>query len=319
MQAAAADRAHVFRRPGLVQPEPIAPRSYPVVDDPPPLMQDAHTTTGTGDDAAASPSLPDMEQCRILGVYSMSRQTKTGQGGTSRAHDQKTYWFIRRSPEGDYYVQALNANAIPSGPVTPVTKGEFLSNYQPEAGYYEKHCLPFIESLKKKIALAEKHLSEDDLDGAEKEFLKALLLDEKHPKANIELGKIYLDKGDGKKLAAALRRIFSIDVLFMEQERHLFNEFAISLRKEKRYAESVSFYEKALERNAGDENLHFNVARALSESGDTAGAIRHLEQALAIHPGFEQAARLLEHIRSAVPSGDGKPLPDVAVPGEATP
>ena len=40
------------------------------------------------------------------------------------------------------------------------------------------------------MAQADKHLAEDDLDGAEKEFCKALLLDEKHPKANIELGKI---------------------------------------------------------------------------------------------------------------------------------
>ena len=271
-------------------------------------MEQEEKTPVQADDAPLSETLPDMEECRILGVYSMSRHTKTGQGTTSREHEQKTYWFVRRSPEGEHYVQALNANSNPSGPVAPVAKGEFLSNYQPESGYYEKRCLPFIESLKKKIALAEKHLAEEDLDGAEREFVKALLLDEKHPKANIELGKIYLGKGDGKKLAAALRRIFDIDVLFTEQERHLFNEFAISLRKEKRFTESVSFYEKALERNADDEHLHFNIARAYAEAGDTAAARRHLERAVALRPDFEPARRFLAHIR------DGEPLPEISAP-----
>lgn len=260
----------------------------------------SHTPTGAANAAANGPeSRPDADHCRILGVYSMARQARTGQGTTSRSHEQKTYWFVRRSAEGDYSVQALNANAIPSGPITAVTKSDFLANYQPESGYYEKRSLPFITSLKKKIALADAHLADGDLDAAEREFLKALLLDEKNPKANIALGDIYLQKGDGKKLAAALRRIFNIDVLFMEQERHLFNEFAISLRKEKKFPEAVAFYTKALERNADDENLHFNMARAQGEAGEAAAAMEHLQRALALRPGFEQAQRLLKHLQNA--------------------
>ena len=267
--------------------------------------------------ADASPSR--RESCRILGVYSLARQTLTGQGTTKRSHDQKTYWFVRRSEDGEYSVQALNANSIPSGPITPVSKSEFMGNYQPESGYYEKRCLPFLESLKKKIVQAEKHLAEDNLDGAEKEFLKALLLDEKHPKANIELGNIYLQKGDGKKLAAALRRIFNIDALFLEQERHLFNEFAINLRKGGRFREAIAFYEKALERNAGDEHLLFNMARAQGESGDTATARASLERALALRPDFEAARRYLDHLRQAADAKvpEDAPLPDISLPDGA--
>ncbi|WP_428559284.1 MAG: tetratricopeptide repeat protein [Solidesulfovibrio sp. DCME] len=264
------------------------------------------------DGEQTSVQLPAMEDCRILGVYSMVRQTQIGQGTTSRGHDQKTYWFVRRSPEGEYFVQALNANSIPSGPVAPVTRGEFLAAYQPQSGYYEKRCLPFIESLKKKIAQADRLLAEGDLDAAEKEFIKALLLDEKHPKANIALGNISLQKGDGKKLAAALRRIFDIDVLFTEQERHLFNEFAISLRKEQKFAEAVAFYEKALARNDTDENLHFNIARAKAEAGDPAGAMGHLERALALRPDFAHAQRFLSGLRAGEPDrDDALPLPDI--------
>ncbi len=278
-----------------------------------------HTPNADADAHGALPPspLPDMDACRILGVYSMFRRTRTGQGTTSQGHDQKTYWFVRRSPEGEYFVQALNANSIPSGPVTPVPKGAFLAEYQPESGYYEKRCLPYIESLKKKIAQADRHLAEGDLDAAEKEFLKALLLDEKHPKANIALGDIALRQGNGKKLAAALRRIFDIDTLFLEQERHLFNEFAISLRKDKKFAEAVAFYAKALERSNADEHLHFNIARAMAESGDAAGAMGHLEKALALRPDFSPAQSFLAHLRAGVPPDEaGLPLPDITALGE---
>ncbi|KHK02838.1 tetratricopeptide repeat protein [Desulfovibrio sp. TomC] len=235
-------------------------------------------------------------QCRILGVYSLVKAAATGHGATARTYEQKTMWFVRRSDDDEYMVQALNANSIPSGPLTTISKGDFIRSYQPEPGYYEKRCLPFIESLKKKLTQADKLLADEDLDGAEKEFCKALLLDEKNPKANIELGKIHLQKGDGKKLAAAMRRILSTDALFQEHERHLFNEFGISLRKEKHFAEAVSFYGKALEHNNTDEHLHFNIARALAESGHIDTARSHLETALALRPDFETARRFLDYL-----------------------
>lgn len=241
--------------------------------------------------------------CRILGVYVMSKEAQTGHGATARSYAQKTHWFVRRQSDDAYSVQPLNANAIPSGPTTIITKGELARNYRPEPGYYEKRCLPFIASLKKKIALAEEHLAEDDLDGAEKEFCKALLLDEKHPKANIELGKIHLQKGDGKKLAAALRRIFDIDALFQEEERHLFNEFGIHLRKAGCFAEAATFYGKALERNETDEHLHFNIARTLADAGDTAKATDHLQRALELRPDFPEARRFLDHLSGGNGSG----------------
>jgi tetratricopeptide (TPR) repeat protein len=270
----------------------------------------AKETTPVAEAGAASP------ECHILGVYTLVKIASIGQGTTSRAREQKTLWFVRRLDDEAYTVQALNANSIPSGPLTTITKGEFMRNYHPEPGYYEKRCLPFVASLKKKLAQAEKHLAEDDLDGAEKEFCKALLLDEKNPKANIELGKIYLQKGDGKKLALALRRILCIDALFQEQERHLFNEFGISLRKEKRFAEAIAYYDKAVEHNADDEHLHFNMARAKAESGDPSGARQHLERALALCPNFNEAGRFLAHLDKAQ-AGDAPGLPlEMPVPGE---
>jgi len=254
--------------------------------------------------------------CHVLGVYSLVRTAETGHGATTRSYEQKTWWFVRRLNDDAYSVQALNANSIPSGPIAIISKGEFMRSYFPEPGFYEKRCLPFIESLKKKISQGEKYLAEQDMDGAEKEFCKALLLDEKNPKANIELGKIYLQGSDGKKLARALKRILGIDALFQEQERHLFNEFGICLRKTKHFAEAIAFYSKAIERNAADEHLDFNIARALAESGDRAAARTHLEHALALRPDFTAARQFLDFLDQAR-DGDTGGLPDLSTTEEA--
>jgi len=237
-----------------------------------------------------------LAHCRILGVYCLVKAAGTGHGATARTYEQKTLWFVRRTEDDEYVVQALNANSIPSGPLTIITKGEFIKNYTPEVGYYEKRCRPFIDSLQKKLDQADKYLAEDDLDAAEKEFCKALLLDEKHPKANIELGKIHLQKGDGKKLAAAMRRLMSNDAIFQEQERHLFNEFGISLRKEKHFPEAIAFYGKALEHNGDDAHLHFNIARALAESGNLEESVAHLETALSLDAGFDAALKYRDYL-----------------------
>lgn len=271
--------------------------------------------------AAETPHQPENNataaECRILGVYSLVKTASYGQGATTRDHQQKTLWFARRLDDDTYLVQALNANSIPSGPLTAVSKGDFMRNYQPEPGYYEKRCLPFVESLKKKLSQGEKCLDAKDLDGAEKEFCKALLLDEKNPKANVELGMIHLQKGDGRKLTKALRRILNIDALFQEQERHLFNEFGIALRKEKHYAEALAFYAKAVACNAGDEHLLFNMARALAESGDADEAREQLRQALALRPDFDEATRFLAHLDQTQP--DGGASADPASPKDAAP
>lgn len=277
------------------------------------MQNEEHLPQAPGDGLPPPQGPSQGDVCHILGVYSLVKAAETGHGSTSRSYKQKTLWFVRRLDDDTYTVQALNANSIPSGPILDITKGDFIRNYIPEPGYYEKRCLPFIESLKKKITQAEKYLAGEDMDGAEKEFCKALLLDENHPKANIELGKLYLQNGDGKKLSRAFKRILGIDALFQEQERHLFNEFGICLRKSKHFAEAISFYAKAIETNESDEHLYFNIARAMAEAGDPAGARTKLEQALALHPEFTAAQKFLDFLGQPDDAAD---LPDISIPGD---
>ncbi|MEF3698762.1 tetratricopeptide repeat protein [Desulfolutivibrio sp.] len=259
------------------------------------------------------------DQFRVLGIYSLTKSTEVGVGGTAKGYEQKTYWFVRRLPDDTYEVQPLNANHLPSGIKRILSKGEFLAGYAPEPGYYEKKTLPHVQSLKKKLAQGEEALCAGNLDDAEKMFCKALLLDEDNPTANMALGEVYCRKQEHKRLEAVLRRILNLDEVFKEEQRHVFNSFGISLRKEKYFAEAIRYYRRAIEFNPTDENLHFNAARAYFEAGELTLCVEHLEQALRLRPEFAEAAEFLRYLKScsavtaasstpAAPDGSGPPL-----------
>lgn len=240
------------------------------------------------------------DQYRVLGVYSLNKTTDVGVGGTTKGYAQKTYWFVRRSPEDTYEVQPLNANHLPSGIKKMIGKREFMAEYAPEPGYYEKKTLPHVQSLKKKLESGEEALREGNLDEAENHFCKALLLDEDNPEANVGLGEVYCRKNASRRLEEVLRRVLNMDDVFKEEQRHVFNSFGISLRKEKYYAEAVRYYRRALEFNSEDENLHFNAARAYFEAGDLTMCLEHVREALRIRTDFPEATEFLRFLEGKV-------------------
>lgn len=238
------------------------------------------------------------EQVRILGIYSLIKSSEVGVGGTAKGYEQKTYWFVRRMPDDMYELQPINANHLPSGVRRLLAKREFMAGFAPEPGYYEKKTLPYVQSLKKKLACGEEALCEGNLDEAEKNFCKALLLDEGNAAATMGLGEVYSRKQDHKRLGEVLRRILNMDEVYREEQRHAFNRFGITLRKEKFFSEALRYYRRAIEFSPLDENLHFNAARAYFEGGELTQCIEHLQQALALQPGFTEAAEFLRYIES---------------------
>jgi tetratricopeptide (TPR) repeat protein len=81
--------------------------------------------------------------------------------------------------------------------------------------------------------------------------------------------------------------------------RERFNSFGISLRKNRHYDDSVLFYTKALELNAQDEHVYFNMARAQFDKGDVGECLRHLNIALAPQSGFAEAQKFLDSARDS--------------------
>ena len=233
---------------------------------------------------------------QVLGVYSKNTQEKTGVGTTLQKAAHKTFYYVTRSGIDEYHVQPLNEQHIPSGIVTSLTKRQFLTAFTPEMDYYEKKTLPALKSLQAKILKGEELFAEGNLDEAEQSFAKALLLDPENPKASLGIGSVLCNKQNFQKLSKIVNKLLNSDAVFLESQRQEFNIFAISLRKQELFEESINFYKKALEINTNDENLHFNLARSFFDAGNTDEALKHIDKALTIQPDLEWAHKFKKYI-----------------------
>ena len=92
----------------------------------------------------------------------------------------------------------------------------------------------------------------------------------------------------GKKEEA--RKIFSkisrLGSLFEKENKHIFNEFGIELRKKGMFEEATQNYLKALSVDPEDEVLYYNLGRVYYEQREPEKAIEQLRQALKMKAEF---------------------------------
>ncbi|WP_319581730.1 tetratricopeptide repeat protein [uncultured Pseudodesulfovibrio sp.] len=231
----------------------------------------------------------------ILGVYSLSLEADVGTGGTASRHDNVTYWYARQLAHDQFEIQPLNAHHVPSGVRSVLGELDFLRQYTPEPTYYRVHTVPALETLRRKIEMGQDAFVNGDLDEAERQFLKALMIDDKNIEAHYGLGEVYSEKKDFDKLKKVLDTLLGLEEAFTFEFRQKFNTFGISLRKNGHYDESIRYYEKSLEIVDNDENVYFNLARVYFEKGRSDYCVSNLQQALKINPAFVEAAKFLKY------------------------
>lgn len=235
----------------------------------------------------------------ILGVYSLQIEADIGTGGTQSSHENVTYWYARQLSDEEFEVQPLNAHHVPSGVRSVMKQMDFLKQYTPEPTYYKVHTVPALETLRRKIEMGEKAFADGNMDEAEGQFIKALMIDDKSIDANYGLGEVYSETKEFNKLKDVLNTLLGLDEAFTYEHRQKFNKFGISLRKNGHYDESIRYYEKSLEIVESDENVYFNLARVYFEKGINDQCITSLEKALNINPEFVEAQKFLRYCQKA--------------------
>lgn len=215
-----------------------------------------------------------------------------GIGGTTREGERVLYYYAEKTPEDGIRIQALNANSVPSGEHTPVAEEEFLEKYKPEPLIYYNQVKPRLEELRTHLDRGEQHLEAGRLDKAEKSFQKALAYDGDNLRAVFGLGNAYLTGGKLEDAREIFEKIMSIDLAFGPDNKFLFNEFGIRMRKCGLLDMARSYYEKALAVAEADENLLFNLGRVYFELGEFPAAIEAAGKALAVNPAFTVAGKL---------------------------
>lgn len=232
---------------------------------------------------------------QILGIYSLQLEASIGSGATTDKHGSVTYWYVRQLSEEEFETQPLNAHHVPSGLRTVLSEMDFLRQYTPEPQYYRLHTVPALETLARKIAEGERAFEGGNMNEAESQFIKALMIDDKNINANYGLGEVYSETKEFNKLKKVLDTLLDISEAFTDEHRQKFNTFGISLRKNGHYDESIRYYEKSLEIVDNDENVHFNLARVYFEKGMTKRCIDSLKHALKINPEFKEAQKFLRY------------------------
>lgn len=229
---------------------------------------------------------------RFAVAVSVRESYKVGFGATTQASERVLYYFAEKTPEAGIHVQALNANSVPSGERTPVSEPEFLEKYKPEPLIYYNLVKPRLEGMLAEIEKGEKQFEAGRLDKAETSFRKALEYDAENLRAIFGLGNTYLSAGKLEEAQDIFEKIMSIELAFGPENKFLFNEFGIRMRKCGLFDMAQAYYEKALTASEADENLHFNLGRIHYETGNFAEAITEADKCLAINPGFLIAGKL---------------------------
>ena len=139
------------------------------------------------------------------------------------------------------------------------------------------------------MAVAEKQRERGELYSAEFEYTNALKIDPESIRANFGIGTLYMEMGDTAKAKDVFRKLSEVEAIFEEDNKHIFNEFGIELRKANMLEEALANYQKAITISPKDEHLYFNIARIYYDIKEWNNALAWLKRALEINPHFRDA------------------------------
>ncbi len=231
----------------------------------------------------------------VLGVYSLQKEMILGESTTRQKHDTITYWYARRLSGGAIEIQPLNPHHVPSGMRSTLKEIDFLRQYTPEFSYYTTHTVPALKTLTRKLREGAEDFSMGKLVEAERQFIKALMIDGLSVDANYGLGEVYSEQEDYAKLKQVLDTLVGLEDAFTLEYRQQFNSFGVNLRKNGHYDESIRYYKKSLEVIDTDENVFFNLARVYFEKGEKEECISCLNKAIGLNPDFVEAHKFMDY------------------------
>lgn len=151
------------------------------------------------------------------------------------------------------------------------------------------------QSLVNRICdLADAHYQAQEYNSAEYEYKRAVKLDENSVRANFGLGLTYVAQNMESKAKAIFSKLASLDAVYEDRHKHMFNTFGIQLRKLGMFYEALEHYNRALTIVQDDEHLWFNLARCLYEDDNKTAAQKMLIKALYLNPRFVEAQYFLQ-------------------------
>lgn len=237
------------------------------------------------------------------GVFSREEKAWIGSGTTKRKVVKAVYYFACQQQDGTVELRVLSSNNLPQGEAKRLNIDEFLAGFKPEPEIYKKQTLPALREVSKNLAKGDRLRQQGQPFSAEVAFQSVLNVDAENVRGTFGLGLTYLDQGKTSEAEGVLKRIVRNVNSFDPENKHMFNEFGIKLRKNKMYDQALAYYATAYKHAKRDENLCYNIARTLLDKGDPRTAKKYLAKALALRPDFAEAAKLLLVVEKQLATG----------------
>lgn len=227
-------------------------------------------------------------------AVSVCEEHVIGMGATKQKQERVIYYYAEKKDDQGVFIQALNHKDFPSGEKTLVSDEEFFAKYRPEPLYFYNRVKVAMDAVEAGLEKGQKALENGHDKVAEKEFKKALAVDEENVRAIFGLGTAYLSSENKDAALGVFEKIMSLDMSFSPRHKHMFNDFGMRLRKGGMFEQALQYYEKAAAQLKGeDENLYFNVGRAYYDLKRYQEAGESLRKALSANPDFVEAKKFL--------------------------
>ncbi len=237
---------------------------------------------------------------KLKGVFSATGKKYVGTGTTRRKVEQLMYYYAEEHEESMVCVQPLNLNWVPTTPKKRIKREEFMAVYTAEPDIYTEKTIPALKQLQKTLAKAEGFRKRGEPYSAEFEFQNALKMDANNIRGLFGLGLTYLERGETEKGHDVFTKLVKLEEAFGQENKHLFNEFGMKLRKNNMLDQALTYYTRAFKQDRKDENLLYNIARTLVEKNEYKKAAVCLKQALDLRKDFHEARKLLKWIITKV-------------------
>jgi tetratricopeptide (TPR) repeat protein len=229
-----------------------------------------------------------------------------GAGGTTKkdSNAHALHYYAKEKSDGDVELFFLKPDGTHTNFVAEtISSGQFSERF----GDCSQHDCLFkkktaeqkkAEKIAVQVTVAQEHLDKKEYNSATFEFGQVLKEDEKNLNAHLGKGKAHMALGETDKAKEHFDAMSENAELFDDQNKHIFNELGIELRKSEMFDDAVRNYEKALEIDSNDEAIYFNMARAYNEWGKKDDAVLNVKKALELKPDFKEATALQKEIES---------------------
>jgi len=233
---------------------------------------------------------------KVKKIYFKLKTATIGTAGTQQNVCTKIFCEAEEIDDHQVEVRYLGFNGKPSGIVEVLEKEEFFKDFTRYSAQHREQDDLRNRTLEKHIAMADDHLRKREYFAAEYEYNNALRIDEENVRGNFGKGLSLMERGEEEKAREVFNRLSRIEALFLEKNKHLFNEFGIRLRKLGMYDEAIRHYQKAIDICPHDEHLYFNMGRAYFGKKEIDQARRWIQMALKRNPNFEEASDFLNRL-----------------------